>query len=97
MDVTIETEDARARVAISGSLNTNTASQLEQALAPVVGQVEEVIFDLADLDYISSAGLRVLMMTFKRLGGRGVSIERANESIREIFDITGFSGLFQIR
>lgn len=97
MNVSIEREAQAARVTVAGSLNTNTARQLEHELAPLFGEVETIVFDLAELDYISSAGLRVLMMAFKRLGGRGVTIENAGEDIREVLDITGFSTLFDVR
>lgn len=97
MDVKVNVEGRSAAVALAGSLNTNTASQLEAALDPVIGQVDDIVFDFAELDYVSSAGLRVLMMAFKRLGGQGVSIEHASDEIREVFDITGFATLFDIR
>lgn len=97
MDVQVQREGASARVAVSGSLNTNTASQLEGELEPLFGEVTEIAFDFSDLDYISSAGLRVIMMTFKRLGGTGVSVAGASDEVREVFDITGFSGLFEVK
>mgnify|MGYP005904235345 CR=1 FL=1 len=97
MDVSIATEGDLIRVAVSGSLNTNTSRQLEEALDPVLGTAPNLVFDLSGLDYISSAGLRVLMVAYKRQGGRGVVIEHPNDEVREVFDITGFSTLFEIR
>lgn len=96
MDIDITTEGDIGRVALAGSLNTNTAGELESALDSVLDQVKSLVFDFTDLDYVSSAGLRVLMMAFKRLGG-GVAVEHASDEIREVFDITGFSTLFDIR
>lgn len=97
MDVSISRGDDLVRVSVSGSLNTGTARRLELELEPVLGTVRDVVFDFAELDYISSAGLRVLMVAFKRQGGRGVAIEHASDEVREVFDITGFSGLLEIR
>lgn len=97
MDITTDLDGSQAYVALAGSLNTNTASELEAALNPIIPQVNAIVFDFTNLEYVSSAGLRVLMMTFKRLGGSGVSIEHASDEVREVFDITGFSALFDIR
>lgn len=97
MDVAVSVVDGVAAVKVSGSLNTNTAGELEGALQDVLGQVTGLVFDFTDLEYISSAGLRVLMMAFKRLGGQGVAVEGARPDVREVFDITGFSQLLEIR
>lgn len=84
------------RITLTGSLNTNTASQLESTLEPLLEKAEAITFDFADLEYVSSAGLRVLMMAYKRLNGGTVSIENATDDVREVFDITGFSDIFSI-
>lgn len=97
MDIAVRTENTLANVALSGSLNTNTSSQLEEALAPLWDTTESIVFDFANLDYISSAGLRVLMIALKRLGGSGVAIENASSEVREVLDITGFSSLLDVR
>lgn len=97
MDIQIKVEDAVIHVALAGSLNAATAGELEEALTPHLAAAAEVQFDFTELEYLSSAGLRVLMMTYKRLGGTGVRIDGACNEIREVFDITGFSALFDIR
>ncbi len=97
MDIAVQNENGLACVALGGSLNTNTSSELEEALAPLWGSVESIVFDFSELDYISSAGLRVLMIALKRLGGSGVSIEHASDEVREVLDVTGFSSLFDMR
>lgn len=96
MEITANVDGPVARVALVGSLNAATSAELETALASKLDGVSEIRFDFAGLEYISSAGLRVLMMVYKRLGGKGVYIDNANEEIREVFDITGFSSLFDI-
>lgn len=97
MDININAEGPVVHVALTGSLNAATAGELEAALAPVLDGANEVRFDFTELEYLSSAGLRVLMMTYKRLGGMGIRIDNACDDIREVFDITGFSALFDIR
>ena len=97
MNVAVNIEGTCAQVGVTGSLNTNTASQLEAALEDVFSQATSITFDFDGLEYVSSAGLRVLMMAFKRLGGQGVAIEHASDEIREVLDITGFSTLFDVR
>lgn len=95
MDITTSIEDGIAHVALMGSLNTNTASELEEALEPLLGTAGRLVFDFAGLDYISSAGLRVLLMAYKRLGD--VEVRGASDEVREVFDITGFSDLISLR
>ena len=95
MDITTSIEDGTARIALAGSLNTNTASELEQALEPLFGTASRLVFDFTELEYISSAGLRVLMMAYKQVGE--IKVSGASDEVREVFDITGFSDLFSVR
>jgi len=77
-------------VKLSGSLDTVTAPDLERQLAPVLGgDVKDVVFDLAQLKFISSAGLRVFSATRKTLKGRGgqASFVNLQPQIKEVFDI----------
>jgi anti-sigma B factor antagonist len=68
-----------ARVYVSGRLDTATAPQLEEDLKPVLaGPTRLLVFDLAELEFISSAGLRVLLITRKELSGRGGSVAFVN-------------------
>ena len=73
------------------------APELEAALDGALEGVEELTFDFEKLDYISSAGLRVLLSTQKTMNRQGVmKVLHANEMIREIFDVTGFSDILTI-
>jgi anti-sigma B factor antagonist len=83
-------KNAPARVSLAGSLDTATAPELERRLAPVLGQsVRELVFDLAGLRFISSAGLRVFSMVRKQLKERGgqVSFVHMQPQIQEVFEI----------
>jgi anti-sigma B factor antagonist len=77
-------------VKLAGSLDTATAPDLERQLAPVLaGQVKDLVFDLADLKFISSAGLRVFSTTRKQLKERGgqASFVHMQPQIQEVFEI----------
>lgn len=84
-------------IMLSGRLDTVTAPQLEGELQEAIKEVTELIFDFADLDYISSAGLRVLLSAQKIMNKQGTMVIRnVNETIMEIFDVTGFVDLLTI-
>ncbi len=85
--------------ALQGQLDTRSAPQLEKALeAALAGGKTELLVDCGRLDFVTSAGLRVLLMTGKRLasvGGR-LALCALNPSVKEVFDISGFAALFPI-
>ena len=84
-------------VELSGRLDTNTAPELEAALKTALEGVEELTFDLEKLDYISSAGLRVLLAAQKTMNRQGsMKVKNANEIIMEIFEVTGFADILTI-
>lgn len=97
MDVRKTLEGSKLELAVSGRLDTVTAPTLENEIKQSVDGVTELIFDFAELDYISSAGLRVLLSTQKIMNKQGKMIIRnVNDSIMEIFDVTGFVDLLTI-
>ena len=84
-------------VALEGRLDTMTAPELEAALKTALEGVGELTFDLEKLDYISSAGLRVLLAAQKTMNRQGsMKVRNANEIITEIFEVTGFSDILTI-
>ncbi len=98
MDINVTNQDGKATVSVVGHLNTATAGQLEDALVPVVESANDVRIDLADLEYISSAGLRVLLSAHKSLTSKGGSLVICNpqDSVREVFEITGLNEALNI-
>lgn len=100
MDVNIETsyEGDTAFLKLGGFLNTSTAADLEAALVPVFKRTYQVVFDFADLEYLSSAGLRVLMAAQKRVSEAegSLRIVHVADDIREIFDMTGLIDIFDV-
>ena len=84
-------------VALEGRLDTMTAPELEAALKTALEGVEELTFDFEKLDYISSAGLRVLLAAQKTMNNQGsMKVKNANEIIMEIFEVTGFADILTI-
>lgn len=84
-------------VRVSGRLDTTTAPQLETELAPSLEEITELVLDLSELEYLSSAGLRVLLAAQKQMNRQGeMIVKNANETIMEIFEITGFTEILHI-
>lgn len=99
MKVTKTLEGTKLTVAVEGRLDTLAAPELEEALAPELDQIKTLIFDMADLEYMSSAGLRVLVnasQTIENAAGK-MSIVNVNEGVREILDITGLTDVLGVK
>ena len=81
-------------VGVEGRLDTTTAPELEAALKAELKDADGLVLDLAGLEYISSAGLRVLLSCQKTMNKQGEMIIRnANETVMEIFEVTGFADI----
>ena len=82
---------------LTGRLDTTTAPQLENELKESLPGVEHLVLDFAALDYLSSAGLRVLLAAQKIMNKQGSMVVRnVNETINEVFDVTGFCDILTI-
>ena len=81
-------------LAISGELNTTTYQELEDVVKNSLNGIKKLVFDFKELEYISSAGLRVLLVSKKLMDQQGkLVVKNANSSVKEIFDITGFTNI----
>ena len=97
MNIVMSKDGTALTVAPEGRLDTMTAPELEAALKDALTGVETLTFDLEKLEYISSAGLRVLLSAQKTMNNRGkMKVVRPNEMILEIFEVTGFSDILTI-
>lgn len=84
-------------VALEGRLDTTTAPELEQELKNSLDGVTDLTLDLAKLDYISSAGLRVLLSAHKTMMKQGqMKVTNASEIVKEVFEVTGFCDILNI-
>lgn len=101
MEIATRTHQDVTLVAVVGSLDSNTSPQAQQTIEGILASGgRKLVIDFTALDYISSAGLRVLLGTAKRLGGTGgggaLRIFGLNDSVREVFDISGFSTILPV-
>lgn len=98
MNINIEVKDTVMTIALEGRLDTLTVPELESELkAYSLSQLTEITVDAEKLDYISSAGLRVLLQAYKSMKMGGVlRVINANQITREVFRVTGFEELFTI-
>ncbi len=97
MKITKTLENTTLNIALEGRLDTVTAPELEAELKASLSGITELNFDFKDLQYISSAGLRVLLSARKTVGNAAaVVIHNASEEVKEVFEITGFSDILTI-
>ena len=90
-------EGERLILTLSGRLDTNSSPALEAELKQSVGGVKELIFDFSGVEYISSAGLRVLLAAQKVMNRQGsMKLIGVNDDVMEVFEITGFSDILTI-
>ncbi len=96
MTIEKKLENGKLTLAPSGRLDTNTSPELEAALE--LEGVTEVVFDFAGVEYISSAGLRVLMTAQKAMMACGgtMCVANPNAMVKDVFDMTGMTGIFTI-
>ena len=88
---------AALAVALEGRLDTTTAPKLEEKLLGSVDGITRLVFDVEKLEYISSAGLRVLLAMQKLMNRQGAMLLRnVNEAVMEVFEVTGFSDILRI-
>ena len=84
-------------IALEGRLDTITAPELEKVIKQEIEDVETLTFDFSKLEYISSAGLRVLLSTQKIMNSRkGMKVTNVSDLVNEVFEVTGFSDILTI-
>jgi anti-sigma B factor antagonist len=90
-------EGEKLTITLEGRLDTTTAPQLEEEVKESISGVTDLVFDLKDIAYVSSAGLRVLLSAQKIMNRQGnMVIRNANEEVMEIFEVTGFVDILNI-
>ena len=94
MNITKTQNGSVLEIALDGRLDTVTAPALEKELKASVDGADSLIVDCSKLEYISSAGLRVLLWGHKAMAGKaGMKVINVNEIVREVLDVTGFSDI----
>ncbi|MDD7025546.1 MAG: STAS domain-containing protein [Lachnospiraceae bacterium] len=98
MKIENTTNGNEMELALSGRLDTITAPQLEAELKKNIDGITSLLFDFSDLEYLSSAGLRVLLAAQKIMNKQGsMVIKNVNDTIMEIFEVTGFADILTIK
>ena len=97
MTITKHQNGTNLEIALEGRLDTTTAPELEAELNQSMPGAESLTLDFAKLEYISSAGLRVLLSAHKVMAQKGgMKVIRANEIVTEVFEVTGFADILTI-
>ena len=98
MNITKTAEGEKLTVALEGRLDTLTAPELEESLSSALEGIKELVLDLSGLEYLSSAGLRVVLSTFKTVSAAEgkMTICNANEMVSKVFELTGFGNFIAI-
>lgn len=97
MEIVKTTETDKLIMALTGRLDTNTASELENEIKSSIEGIEFLELDFSNLDYISSAGLRVLLSAQKIMNRQGeMIIKNVNDDIKEVFEVTGFIDILNV-
>ena len=91
MTINVERDFELVTLEITGRLDATTAPNLESVINELSEDTKELVFDVSELEYISSAGIRVLLLAYKKMNSnQGIMrIEKANEIVREVFEMTG--------
>ena len=97
MNIIKNTEENVLTIAVEGRLDTVTAPELEEEIKNIPDEIDALVLDFANLEYISSAGLRVLLSAHKKMALRdGLKVRNVNEIVNEVFDVTGFAEILDV-
>lgn len=97
MTIEKKIENGNVTLTVVGRLDTTTAPELEKTVESILDGAKELVFDMTNLEYISSAGLRVILKAQKAMNTQGsMKLTGVNDSIMEVFDITGFLDILTI-
>ena len=97
MTIEKEVNGENAKIVVAGRLDTTTAPELEKEIDGIIVGLKDLTFDMTGLEYVSSAGLRVILKAQKIMNAQGaMRLVGVNDSIMEVFDITGFLDILTI-
>lgn len=97
MTIKQKKENNKLTIYISGRVDTTTAPDLSEYLKDTLNGVQELVLDLKEVDYISSAGLRVILFAQKTMNSQGsMAVANVNNDIMETFELTGFTDILTI-
>lgn len=98
MEIKMERNAGTLTLTVSGRIDTKTAPELEHTIRSELTGVTDLVFDLAETSYISSAGLRVMLIAQKQMAKQGTMVIcNANSDLMDIFEVTGFTDILAFR
>lgn len=98
MNINIERENGKSVMKIEGRLDTTTAPELEKAINGEGDELKSLVLDFEGVDYISSAGLRVLLTAQKKMNAQGhMELWGVSEAVMDVFEMTGFADILVIK
>ena len=98
MNINIERENGKVIMKIEGRLDTTTAPELEKAINDEGEALKSLVLDFNGVDYISSAGLRVLLTAQKKMNAQGyMELINVGETVMDVFEMTGFADILVIK
>ena len=97
MTINVERDFELVTLEVAGRLDTTTAPNLEAVINELSEDIKELVFDVSSVEYISSAGIRVVLGAYKKMNSNGgiMRIEKANDIVREVFEMTGLSEMLE--
>ncbi|MBQ2066755.1 MAG: STAS domain-containing protein [Clostridiales bacterium] len=97
LNINVKSEGEKLTVKLEGRLDTTTSPELESELGMNLDGIKELVFDFNGLEYLSSAGLRVLLNAQKTMNQQGeMKVTGVSDAVKEIFDVTGFSDILTV-
>ena len=97
LNINVKSEGEKLKVKLEGRLDTTTSPELESELGMNLDGIKELVFDFNGLEYLSSAGLRVLLNAQKTMNQQGeMKVTGVSDAVKEIFDVTGFSDILTV-
>lgn len=97
LDINEVRDGSNLKISLGGRLDTKTAPDLEARVKGNLDNVDSLVMDMKDLEYVSSAGLRVILFTKKQMKNKEMVLENVNDGIMEVFEMTGFADILDIR
>lgn len=98
MNINIERENGKVLMKIEGRIDTTTAPELEKAINGEGDELKSLVLDFKGVDYISSAGLRVLLTAQKKMNAQGsMELRGVSEAVMDVFEMTGFADILVIK
>ena len=97
LDIKKSADNGKIVLSLEGRLDTITSPDLERELMGIIPDAKELVLDFKKLDYLSSAGLRVLLAAQKAIAGGGtMKLIHVNQAVKEVFEVTGFADILTV-